>query len=80
MIRVLVLAAAVLLTIYCVVDLTQSPVRRIRAMPRWLWAVAIIGLPVIGPALWLAAGRPLPDSRPPLRGPDDDEDFLRGLR
>lgn len=80
MIRVLVLALAVLLTIYCLVDLSHSPASRVRALPRWLWAVAILGLPVIGPAAWLGAGRPLPGPRPPLRAPDDDDDFLRGLR
>jgi hypothetical protein len=54
-------------------------------MPRWLWATAIICLPLAGAICWLLLGRPNADSsgtrqqkqRP--KAPDDDIDFLRGL-
>lgn len=79
--RVLLIIAVVMLTVYCVVEVAQSRGYRVRAMPRWLWAFAVIALPVVGPVSWLVLGRPLKD-RPQVRGhraPDDDEDFLRGL-
>ncbi|MCW5954031.1 MAG: PLDc N-terminal domain-containing protein, partial [Propionibacteriaceae bacterium] len=55
---------------------------RVRLMPRWLWAVAIILLPGAGAIAWLLFGRPTrtPSKRPrPPRAPDDDPDFLRNL-
>jgi len=35
---------------------------------------------VPAPFAWLFAGRPPSRPRPRQLGPDDDEDFLRGLR
>lgn len=81
MLRVLLIVAVVMLTIYCVVDVAQSRRVRVRALPHWLWAFTVIAVPVIGPICWLLAGRPV--STPQIRrnsAPDDDEDFLRGLR
>lgn len=76
----LLIVAVVMLTIYCVVELAQARGNRVRAMPRWLWLFTVICVPVVGPMAWLLAGRPSNQSRPrPLR-PDDDDDFLRGLR
>ena len=51
-------------------------------MPRWLWAFLVICVPVVGPFSWLFFGRPsagTPSTRV-AKAPDDDEDFLRGLR
>jgi len=78
--RVLLFVAVVMLTIYCVVELAQTKGARVRAMPRWLWLFVVICVPVIGPFAWLLAGRPAPRPRPRPLAPDDDEDFLRGLR
>ena len=80
MLRVLLFVAVVMLTIYCVVELAQTKGTRVRAMPRWLWLFVVICVPVIGPFAWLLAGRPAPRPRPRPLAPDDDEDFLRGLR
>ncbi len=81
MLRVVLIIAVVMLTIYCVVDVAQSRHARVRALPHWLWAFTVIAIPVIGPIVWLMAGRPLePKSLPPSQAPDDDEDFLRGIR
>lgn len=81
MARVLIIVAIVALTIYCVVELAQSPKYQVRLMPKWLWGFVIIGLPVVGGLLWLTLGRPTGSPRQPRRdqGPDGDEDFLRGL-
>jgi len=78
--RVLLFVAVVMLTIYCIVELAQTKGARVRAMPRWLWLFVVICVPVIGPFAWLLAGRPAPRPRPRPLAPDDDEDFLRGLR
>ncbi len=79
--RILIILAIVMLTIYCVVEVAQSQPGRVRVMPKWLWAFIIISVPLIGPITWLLAGRPenTPNRRH-SRAPDDDEDFLRGLR
>ena len=50
---------------------------------KWLWAFAVICLPVVGPVSWLILGRPVkakPAVEPKAKAPDDDDDFLRGLR
>ncbi|MBK7821940.1 MAG: PLDc_N domain-containing protein [Tessaracoccus sp.] len=83
MLRVLLIVAVVMLTVYCVVEVAQSRGRVVRAMPRWLWAFFVICVPVVGPVLWLFFGRPVSGHTRPHhtdRAPDDDEDFLRGLR
>lgn len=85
MARVLLIAMVVLLTIYCVVEVAQSNGDEVRNAPRWLWAVAVICLPVVGPVAWLLIGRPTALSKHEAdrerhpQSPDDDEDFLRNL-
>lgn len=81
MVKALLVIAIVMLTIYCTVEVAQARKYEIRALPKWLWAFAVICVPVVGPVSWLAFGRPrrTKPSIPP-RAPDDDEDFLRGLR
>lgn len=79
--RILPVVILALLVVYCVVEVAQADPDRVRFMPRWLWAVAIIALPGLGAVAWLIVGRPLrrqpPRRRPPA--PDDDPDFLRSL-
>lgn len=83
--RYLPIVIVALLTIYCVVEVAQAPSYAVRRMPRWLWATAIICLPLAGAVCWLLLGRPNAVSlgtgkqarRP--NAPDDDVDFLRGL-
>ncbi len=82
--RYLPIIIIVLLMIYCVVEVAQAPPYAVRRMPRWLWATAIICLPLAGAVCWLLLGRPNGESlgtkqRQPPKAPDDDIDFLRGL-
>ncbi|HEX8488897.1 MAG TPA: PLD nuclease N-terminal domain-containing protein [Propionibacteriaceae bacterium] len=85
MARYLPLVIVALLTIYCVVEVAQARPFAVRRMPRWLWATAVICLPLAGSICWLFLGRPNAESRglrkPRARStaPDDDVDFLRGL-
>jgi hypothetical protein len=79
-----VYAVGLVLLVYALMDLARTPASAVRSLPKPVWFVVVLA-PVLGPLLWLAAGRPSggPRRRPPaapLGGPDDDEDFLRGLR
>lgn len=81
--RYLPIVMVALLMIYCVVEVAQSSPYAVRGMPRWLWAVTIICLPLVGAVCWLLFGRPRKGTTKtpggPPRSPDDDPDFLRGL-
>ena len=85
MMRYLPIIIVALAMIYCVVEVAQAPPYAVRRMPRWLWATAIICLPLIGAVCWLFFGRPNAESlgtkKKPNKpkAPDDDVDFLRGL-
>lgn len=81
--RVVLALAVLVLTVYALADALQADRNRVRLMPWWLWLVAVIVAPVVGPLCWLFLGRPTPpgvggSGRRPL-GPDDDPDFLRKL-
>jgi hypothetical protein len=83
--RYLPIIIVALLMIYCVVEVAQAPPLAVRRMPRWLWAVTVICLPLVGAVGWLLLGRPNAETlgkrgpRPRPKAPDDDVDFLRGL-
>ena len=84
--RYLPIIIVALLMIYCVVEVAQAPRFAVRRMPRWLWATAVICLPLAGSVGWLLFGRPNAESlgkkkrnQVPPKAPDDDVDFLRGL-
>jgi len=82
-----------LLLVYCVIDVGTTPADRVRTLPKPAWLVLVVLLPLLGGIAWFLAGRPqgatvgLPrrSARPTgpaarASSPDDDEDFLRGLR
>ncbi|MDQ7991292.1 MAG: PLDc N-terminal domain-containing protein [Propionicimonas sp.] len=80
--RVLPIVIIAMLMIYAIVEVAQADPLRVRVMPRWLWAVAVILLPGAGALAWLVFGRPTRGSgrqSPPPKAPDDDPDFLRRL-
>ena len=73
--------------------LSVSDKRTIRRLPRALWVLVIVLVPLVGPVAWFWFGRPrkpltprsgwrpavgLPE-RPRPSAPDDDPDFLRSL-
>lgn len=80
MARVLVGAVivAVVITVFSVVDCAFTERRQIRALPRWVWLLLILVVPLAGAALWLVIGRQRSGGRP--IGPDDDPGFLGGPR
>ena len=80
--RVLIVVIVVVLSVYTLFDVIAADRRRVRGMPKVLWALLAF-LPLLGPAFWLALGRPQAPRRPPGPGqqrrplaPDDDPDFL----
>jgi hypothetical protein len=72
MARVLLLAAlaVVLVTVFTVIDCALTERYRVRALPRPLWLVVIVLVPVAGPFLWWTVGRApyTRDRRPTVRG------------
>ena len=54
-----VLAVAILaLYIYAMLDLVRAPSAEVRLLPKWLWAIVVLFIFLIGPVMWLALGRP----------------------
>jgi len=81
--RVLGVIVLVALYISFAVDVVRTPRGEARALPKWLWLIIVLILPIVGGVLWLILGRPrYPGSRwrrrTPL-APDDDPRFLRKL-
>lgn len=94
--RLIVAVVVVGFTVYCLIDAARSDHRQVRGLPKPVWLLVILLVPVLGGIVWLFAGRPRsggggprggrprhvgspPSSPPPVLGPDDDPDFLRGL-
>ena len=63
--RVIPVIVLVALTLYCTIEVAQAKTWEVRRMPKWLWAVAVIGVPGFGPLAWLFFGRRRPDHKPP---------------
>lgn len=83
MVRVLLLVIPVVITVYALIDAIMADRRRVTVLPRSIWALVIIALPVIGAVLWFAVGRPRGTGRnasPRVVGPDDDPGFLAQIR
>ncbi len=77
--RVLPVVIVVVCIIYTAVYVVQSDSERIRRLPKFLWLILVLALPVVGMVAWWVFGRPTSRPEPPSVAPDDDPDFLRGL-
>ena len=75
----------VTLALWALVDVAQTPVERVQRLTKSMWSLIVL-IPVVGAAAWFVEGRkPAAPTRPAAPGarplaPDDDPDFLRGLR
>ncbi|MGZ5368662.1 PLDc N-terminal domain-containing protein [Aeromicrobium sp.] len=85
--KALVIVVGVAIFVYALFDLIATPARNTRFIPKPLWFVALLIVP-LGPLLWIFWGQkssppgpsaPPPRRRPTALGPDDDPDYLRGL-
>jgi hypothetical protein len=84
MAKVLLVLAAIGVTIYAAIDCLRSDDAEIRGLPKPLWLLVIVAVPLFGGLAYILVGRvPAPGS-PTSRlkrtiAPDDDPDFLRSL-
>lgn len=79
---IILIAIAVALMVFALVDAIVIDRFRVRGVPKGLWIVLILVLPIVGSVLWLSVGRGKKNGPGSKRGPiapDDDIDFLRGL-
>ena len=88
MVRLFVFLAAVQLVLLVLALISALSAVKVRNMPRVLWVLVILLIPLLGPLTYFAWGRPKAPPRehgPVLRhksrpaAPDDDPDFLRSV-
>jgi hypothetical protein len=83
--RVLGVLVLVALYIYFVIDVLRTPSGETRSLPKFVWLLLVVLIPILGGLLWLALGRvwPAPGSRFGRRrgplAPDDDPTFLKQI-
>lgn len=75
---------AIAFYIYTIIDVARTPKMSTRTLPKFVWLIIAIVLPIIGGAFWLLLGRTWPESgfrskRRQPKAPDDDPKFLRTL-
>jgi hypothetical protein len=84
--RLLIFIAVVwlLFTVFVTVFAASANKNEVRNLPKWLWVLICLAVPIVGGLLYLVLGRPL--GGPKSRGgksrvvaPDDDPAFLRDL-
>ena len=88
MVRLFVFLAAVQLVLVVLALISALSADRVRTVPRALWVLVILLIPLLGPGAYFVFGRPLPAPREggPVRhtaprptSPDDDPEFLRSM-
>jgi phospholipase D-like protein len=88
MVRLFVFLAAVQLVLLVLALISALSADRVRTMPRALWVLVILLIPLLGPVAYFLFGRPLPAPHEggPVRrtavrpaSPDDDPEFLRSM-
>lgn len=84
--RLLIFIAVVwlLFTVFVTVFAASANKNEVRNLPKWVWILICLAVPIVGGLLYLVLGRPL--GGPRSRGgksrvvaPDDDPAFLRDL-
>ncbi|GIF03037.1 PLDc N-terminal domain-containing protein [Actinoplanes siamensis] len=82
MVRLFILLAAVALVLLILALIACLSAERVRGMPRLLWVLVVLLLPLAGPIAYFLWGRPSGAARRPAArpsAPDDDPDFLRSM-
>jgi len=85
LLRYLPVIATVVLLIAAIVDIVRIEPGRVRSLPKPIWALVAVAIPIIGPVLWFAVGREPVEPRNHGRyreapkAPDDDLEFLQRL-
>ena len=81
MLRVIAVLLGLAVYIWFIVDVLRTSSASVRTLPKFVWLLIVVLIPLIGGLLWLLAGRPRGQRRR-RRGPtapDDDPAFLRQL-
>lgn len=66
----LAVVAVVVVTVFTLIDCALTEPYRVRALPRLVWFVIIVLVPVAGPFLWWTVGRaPYSNDRRPTSAP-----------
>ena len=71
------------LTVYAAIDCIRTPEEEVKGIPKAVWLIVILIVWLVGPIIWLIAGRdrgrtPRTAPRAPV-APDDDPEFLRRI-
>ena len=81
---IFIAVAWLLFTVFVTVFAASANKNEVRNLPKWLWILICLAVPIIGGLLYLVLGRPV--GRPKGRSgktrivaPDDDPAFLRDL-
>lgn len=74
-------AVAFIAAVAAVVDCAITNHAQVSVLPKPVWILLSIVVPILGPILWFTFGRNRGASATPTVGkaPDDDDDFLRGI-
>ncbi|MEW2418548.1 PLD nuclease N-terminal domain-containing protein [Streptomyces sp. NPDC046866] len=84
MLRYLPFLLIIALTIYAFIDCLNTPEEEVKHLPKVVWVLIILLFSIVGPVVWLFAGR----QRAAVGGgarrtqwvaPDDNPEFLRSL-
>lgn len=79
-IRVFAIIVAVAVYIWFVIDVSQTQKSGVRNLPKGVWLLVVVVLPILGGLIWMLTGRPKnPRKRKKSNAPDDDPKFLAKL-
>jgi hypothetical protein len=84
-VQLAVIVAVAIFQIFTTVYAASANRNQVRVLPKFVWVLLCLFIPIIGGLLYITIGRPIDGdsgkgakrSRP--IAPDDDEDFLRDL-
>lgn len=84
MIRVAAVLLGLAFYIYSIIDVLRCSKNQTRTLPKYVWLLIVIVLPILGGVLWLILGRVWPagglnGKKSGPSAPDDDPKFLRKL-
>lgn len=85
MLRVAGIIVLLAVYIWFMVDVARSPKSSVRNLPKGIWLLIVVFIPIIGGAIWVLFGRTKPIAGDGRRGrkapsaPDDDPRFLAKL-
>ncbi len=94
MLRYLPFLLIIALTIYTFIDCLNTPEEEVKHLPKVIWVIIILLFSIVGPVVWLFAGKKRSAvgggggggfgggraRRAPWVAPDDNPEFLKSLR